>query len=71
MVSCRPCAARLIERHADGSHHRRSPVSKYADHLPLYRQAQIYARQGIGWTTLAAGVATLHGTCVRCRSSCW
>jgi transposase len=22
-------------------------VSKYADHLPLYRQAQIYARQGI------------------------
>ena len=27
-------------------------VSKYADHLPLYRQAQIYARQGItlaGW----------------------
>jgi transposase len=23
-------------------------VSKYADHLPLYRQAQIYARQGIG-----------------------
>jgi transposase len=23
------------------------PVSKYADHLPLYRQAQIYARQGV------------------------
>lgn len=23
------------------------PVSKYADHLPLYRQAQIHARQGI------------------------
>lgn len=23
------------------------PVSKYADRLPLYRQAQIYARQGI------------------------
>ncbi|MGY4627184.1 transposase [Bradyrhizobium sp. USDA 4486] len=22
-------------------------VSKYADHLPLYRQVQIYARQGI------------------------
>ena len=22
-------------------------VSKYADHLPLYRQAQIYARQGM------------------------
>ena len=23
-------------------------VSKYADHLPLYRQAQIFARQGVG-----------------------
>ncbi len=22
-------------------------VSKYTDHLPLYRQAQIYARQGV------------------------
>jgi transposase len=22
-------------------------VSKFADHLPLYRQAQIYSRQGI------------------------
>lgn len=22
-------------------------VSKYADHLPLYRQAEIYARQGM------------------------
>ena len=22
-------------------------VSKYADHLPLYRQAQIYNRQGV------------------------
>jgi hypothetical protein len=22
-------------------------ISKYADHLPLYRQAQIYARQGV------------------------
>ncbi len=37
-------------------------VSKYADHLPLYRQAQIYARQGInldrstlaGWVGKAA-----------------
>lgn len=37
-------------------------VSKYADHLPLYRQAQIYARQGIdldrstlaGWVGHAA-----------------
>jgi transposase len=33
-------------------------VSKYADHLPLYRQAQIYARQGIDLdrSTLAAWV---------------
>jgi transposase len=22
-------------------------VSKYADHLPLYRQSQIYAREGV------------------------
>jgi transposase len=22
-------------------------INKYADHLPLYRQAQIYARQGV------------------------
>ena len=42
-------------------------VSKYADHLPLYRQAQIYARQGIsldrsnsgglGWTCRLAAAA--------------
>jgi len=33
-------------------------VSKYADHLPLYRQAQIYSRQGIDLdrSTLAAWV---------------
>lgn len=33
-------------------------VSKYADHMPLYRQAQIYARQGIDLdrSTLAAWV---------------
>ena len=39
-------------------------VSKYADHLPLYRQAQIYARQGINLdrSTLAdwVGRAGLH-----------
>ena len=39
-------------------------VSKYADHLPLYRQAQIYARQGISLdrSTLAdwAGRAAWH-----------
>ena len=27
-------------------------VSKYADHLPLYRQSQIFARSGI-WTWIA------------------
>ena len=33
-------------------------VSKYADHLPLYRQAQIYSRQGVdlGRSTLASWV---------------
>jgi transposase len=33
-------------------------VSKYADHLPLYRQAQIYSRQGVDMdrTTLAGWV---------------
>src|SRR5438105_3187618 len=39
-------------------------VSKYADHLPLYRQAQIYARQGIELdrSTLAdwVGQAAFH-----------
>ena len=24
-------------------------VSKYADHLPLYRQSDIYAREGVNW----------------------
>ena len=47
-VSCRPRPARLIE----GGMPTEATVaqvlvSKYADHLPLYRQAQIYARQGI------------------------
>jgi transposase len=44
-----PAPARLIEgglpTEATVAH---VLVSKYADHLPLYRQAQIYARQGIG-----------------------
>jgi len=43
-----PASARLIEggipTEATVAH---ALVSKYADHLPLYRQAQIYARQGI------------------------
>ena len=43
-----PAPARLVEggipTEASVAH---VLVSKYADHLPLYRQAQIYARQGI------------------------
>jgi len=37
-------------------------VSKYADHLPLYRQAQIYSRQGIDLdrSTLAAWVRYIY-----------
>jgi transposase len=30
-------------------------VSKYADHLPLYRQAQIYERQGVNFDPGGAG----------------
>jgi len=47
-VAQAPAPARLIEgglpTEATVAH---VLVSKYADHLPLYRQAQIYARQGI------------------------
>ena len=47
-VTQAPAPARLIEgglpTEATVAH---VLVSKYADHLPLYRQAQIYARQGI------------------------
>ncbi|MFD2675967.1 IS66 family transposase [Camelimonas lactis] len=43
-----PAAARLVEggipTEATVAH---VLVSKYADHLPLYRQSQIYARQGV------------------------
>ncbi len=30
-------------------------VAKYADHLPLHRQSEIYARQGVGTGTVNAG----------------
>jgi transposase len=47
-VTQAPAPARLIEgglpTEATVAH---VLISKYADHLPLYRQAQIYARQGI------------------------
>jgi transposase len=38
-------------------------VSKYADHLPLYRQSQIYAREGVelGRSTLAEWVGECFG----------
>ncbi|CAJ0858195.1 hypothetical protein AMST5_03911 [freshwater sediment metagenome] len=60
-----PAPARLIEgglpTEATVAH---VLVSKYADHLPLYRQAQIYARQGIALdrSTLAdwVGCAAWH-----------
>lgn len=43
-------------------------VAKYADHLPLYRQAQIYARQGIKLTAppWPTGSVGRPGICVRC-----
>jgi transposase len=46
-------------------------VSKYADHLPLYRQAQIYARQGIDLdrSTLADWIGHAACTCARCMSA--
>lgn len=46
-------------------------VAKYADHLPLYRQAQIYARQGIQLdrSTLADWVGRAAGTFVRCATT--
>jgi hypothetical protein len=47
-------------------------VAKYADHLPLYRQAQIYARQGLDLdrSTLADWVGRAASCCGRCMSGC-
>jgi hypothetical protein len=47
-------------------------VAKYADFLPLYRQAQIFARQGIELdrSTLCAGWAGPAGGWSRCGASC-
>jgi transposase len=47
-------------------------VSKYADHLPLYRQTQIYARQGINpdRSTLADWVGHAVCACVHCTNAC-
>lgn len=54
--ACRACEDGVMQaeapgpadrgRHADGGD-RRPGSGEYADHPPLYRQAQIYARQGI------------------------
>lgn len=43
-------------------------VAKYADHLPLYRQAQIYARQAPSWIARRwqTGSAGPPGICARC-----
>ncbi len=47
-------------------------ISKYGDHLPLYRQAQIFARQGmmLDRSTLCdrVGRAQLRGWTCRCRA---
>lgn len=71
-----PAPARLIEgglpTEATVAH---VVVAKYADHLPLYRQAQIYARQGINldrstladWTGRAAWLLKpLHTRLLEC-----
>jgi transposase len=43
-----PAPARLIEGGLlTGAKVAQVLVSKYADHLPLYRQSQIYGRQGV------------------------
>ena len=47
-------------------------VSKYADHLPLYRQSQILARHGvrIERSTLAGGSARRPPSCSPCTIVC-
>ena len=47
-------------------------VSKYADHLPLYQQAQIYARQGVTLerSTLADWSGARRGGSRRCAITC-
>jgi transposase len=47
-------------------------VSKFADHLPLYRQAQIYARQGVTLdrSTLADWCGAPPSRCGPCTNGC-
>jgi transposase len=56
-----PAPSRPVERGIAGpSFLAHVLISKYADHLPLYRQSEIYARQGvdIGRSTLAGWVGS-------------
>jgi hypothetical protein len=45
-------------------------VSKYADHLPPYRQAQIYARQGVTLDRSTLAGAARPSFCDRCTNGC-
>lgn len=45
-------------------------VGKYADHLPLYRQSQIYARQGVNLDRSPTGSARQHSCFGRSTSGC-
>jgi len=80
-VAQAPAPARLIEgglpTEATVAH---VLVSKFADHLPLYRQAQIYARQGVAldrstltdtgvWLQTPRWAARLS-CCGRCTNGC-
>jgi transposase len=68
-----PAPARLIEgglpTEASVAH---VLVAKYADHLPLYRQAQIYAGRGSRSTVRRSptGSAKPLSSCGPCRSAC-
>ena len=79
---CRACEAAVVqapapERPIDGGMATEALlahvlVNKYADHLPLYRQAQIFARQGSRWIALpcATGSGAPAGGWRRCTSWC-
>lgn len=55
-------------------------IAKYCDHLPLYRQSEIYAREGVdlsrstmtqGQHIAGAGAGEASGPCVRWPSTSW
>ncbi len=68
-----PAPARLIEgrlpTEATVAH---VLVSKFADHLPLYRQAQIWARQGVvlDRSTRPTGWGAPPSCCGQCTNGC-